>query len=67
MNGLDVEVIKIFQNKLNFTYDIIDCHRNWGNKYTDKYNNTNWTGMLGLLYNKVNIITDLVRDEYFIT
>ena len=47
--GHEAQIIKSLQKVLNFTYDIIDCDMDFGNKLPDNQ----WTGILGQLQRNV--------------
>ena len=59
-DGLDVRLIKMCQKVLNFTYDIIDCHMDFGHKTNDN----NWTGIIGQVFNNVSPIHCLQCTKY---
>ena len=49
LKGMEIEILKIFSNKLNFTYNTIDCNYDWGVLLPNK----SWTGIIGQLAEKV--------------
>ena len=48
--GFDVYLIQCLSIYFNFTYQIINCNNEWGDRLT---NNT-WTGIIGKIVNKVS-------------
>ena len=49
-NGYEISIFKEMSKKFNFTYQIEECHQDWGRLLPDG----NWTGIIGSLVNQVN-------------
>ena len=61
-SGLEVEILKTLSRTFNFTYSIIDCGQVWGTRMQDD----NWTGVIGLLDKKVDLIEGWPRSHHLI-
>ena len=49
--GLEVELLNELKQFFNFQYDVVDCNQVWGN-----YVNGTWTGIIGKVFYKVNLL-----------
>jgi len=48
--GIDFKILNVFQEKINFIYDLVNCNGNWG-----RLNGlNNWTGIIGMLNKSVS-------------
>ena len=47
--GYEMMILHEMSSKFNFTFELIDIHRDWGTLLVDDQ----WSGIMGLLVNKV--------------
>lgn len=51
-NGIDYQILKTIQSRLNFSVRVIDCNRVWGHELPNK----SWDGIMGVLQRNVSFL-----------
>lgn len=49
VGGLEVQILNTLKSLFNFSYEIINCHNDWGTKLP----NGTWVGAVGLVSSNV--------------